>query len=341
MISNDPLKKSLRRLLISRGIMTLVVIILFVYFANPPGYPIDPVPVVLVITGLVLINTYPTRLFFLSKRLEKHRARALQEDLRVLAAEQPAPDEMALSVPTTIQYGFSWDYALFITGISIVVAMIGLLVLALVLTTSTNLPGGWSGFSILAGILVGVVLLVLVFRYFALRSRLLFITSVSIVAAMIGLLVLALVLTTSTDLPGGRSEFSILAGILVGVVLLVLVFRYFALRSRLNSQVYVDQWGITATYSQRTTHVDWSTARLFAVNTVKKARRPKVYELASSETVVRWFWIPREMRFTYPLRPAVTQEQHDRQMQALLAFVAAKTHLPLCDIGEPVARWYM
>jgi len=77
------------------------------------------------------------------------------------------------------------------------------------------------------------------------------------------------------------------------------------------------------------------------VNAVKKPRRPKIYELANSESVVRWFWIPCDVFILYPLRPAVTQEQHDQQTRAVLAYVAAKTHLPLCDIGEPVARWYL
>jgi hypothetical protein len=43
----------------------------------------------------------------------------------------------------------------------------------------------------------------------------------------------------------------------------------------------------------------------------------------------------------YPLRPTLPYEEYNQQMQALIQFVAAKTRLPLYDISEPSARWYM
>ena len=283
MIRDDPVKKAFRRLYLSAGIMALGVIILisFLYFVRPPGYPIDPFPIVVIlIVPLLLLSASLALLRYFLNRIEKRRTRALREDRPVLAAEQPAPDEMALPEPTTFQFGLSRSYFLFLAS----------------------------------GMIVGGIIVLLAFR---------------------------IALTTSMALLGGWLVFNILAGVVLVVMLLMLVFLYFSLKSRMNCQVYVDQWGITTTFNKRTTHVDWHSARLFALNTVKKPRRPKIYELASSETVVRWFWIPRDVFFLYPLRPAVSQEQHDHQTRALLAYVAAKTHLPLCDIGEPVARWYM
>ena len=283
MIRNDPVKKALRRLYLSAGIMALGVIILisFLYVVRPLEFPIDLFPIVIfLIADLLLLFVALAVVRYSLKRVEKRRTRALREDRPVLVAEQPVPDEMALPEPTTFQFGLSRSYFLFLASGMIVGGIIVLLAFGIALSTSMALLGGWL-------------------------------------------------------------VFNILAGVVLVVMLLMLVFLYFSLKSRMNCQVYVDQWGITTTFNKRTTHVDWDSARLFALNTVKKPRRPKIYELANSETVVRWYWIPRNVLFLYPLRPAVPQEQHDHQARTLLAYVAAKTHLPLCDIGEPVARWYM
>jgi cell division protein FtsW (lipid II flippase) len=136
--------------------------------------------------------------------------------------------------------------------------------------------------------------------------------------------------------------------IIVGIVLVIFLLAAlmiaaasFLVRRLIRYRVDVNEQGITFNYTILKSHIDWSAASLFTVNAVKKAKRPKMYELSNSDIIVRWIWVPRDVYFFYPFKPELPYEQYDQQMQALLEFVAAKTHLPLYDISEPVARWYM
>jgi len=133
----------------------------------------------------------------------------------------------------------------------------------------------------------------------------------------------------------------IVLAILVAVLILMLAILFFILRKQMRYQVHVDEQGISVSYSKITTRVDWNTARLFTVNAVKKPRRPRVYELANEDTLVRWMWVQRDITPLFIFRPTIPQEEFDRQMQGLLEVVAGKTHLPLYDISEPRAKWWM
>jgi len=133
----------------------------------------------------------------------------------------------------------------------------------------------------------------------------------------------------------------IVLAILVAVLILLLAILFFILRRRMRYQVHVDEQGISVSYSKITTRVDWNTARLFTVNAVKKPRRPRFYELANEDTLVRWMWVQRDITPLFIFRPTIPQEEFDRQMQGLLEVVAGKTHLSLYDISEPRAKWWM
>jgi len=135
--------------------------------------------------------------------------------------------------------------------------------------------------------------------------------------------------------------FSIIIGIFLVTFLFMLGTLSFSLRSRMFYQVDVNEQGITVRHNKITTHMDWNAASLFAVNAVKKPRRPRVYELSNSDTIARWIWIPPNITFFYPLRPTLPFGEYNEQMRALADFVAAKTHLPLYDISEPTVKWYM
>jgi hypothetical protein len=133
----------------------------------------------------------------------------------------------------------------------------------------------------------------------------------------------------------------IVLAISIAVLILLLAILFFILRKQMRYQVHVDEQGISVSYGKITTRVDWNTARLFTVNAVKKPRRPRVYELANEDTLVRWMWVQRDITPLYIFRPTIPQEEFDRQMQGLLEVVAGKTHLPLYDISEPRAKWWM
>ena len=64
------------------------------------------------------------------------------------------------------------------------------------------------------------------------------------------------------------------------------------------------------------------------MNDTKKPKRPKVYELATRETVARWMWLPPGMAFFYALRSTLPLEEYKQKMQTVLQLIEAKTHLP-------------
>ena len=133
----------------------------------------------------------------------------------------------------------------------------------------------------------------------------------------------------------------IVLAIIVAVLILLLAILFFILRRQMRYQIHVDEQGISVSFNKITTRVDWNTARLFTVNAVKKPRRPRIYELANEDTLVRWMWVQRDITPLNIFRPTIPQEEFDRQMQGLLEVVAGKTHLPLYDISEPRAKWWM
>lgn len=132
----------------------------------------------------------------------------------------------------------------------------------------------------------------------------------------------------------------ILAGVVAVLIVFVTIF-YLILRKQIYYRLQVDEQGIQVTYNRITTRVNWNEARLFTVNAVKKPRRPKTYELISQDTLVHWMWIPRNVSPLIMFHPTIPQEEYDRQMQGLLEVVAGRTHLPLYDISQSKAAWYM
>src|SRR5262249_36848797 len=64
-----------------------------------------------------------------------------------------------------------------------------------------------------------------------------------------------------------------------------------------------------------------------------KYPHPIVYELSSAHDVVRWAWMRQNnRRVIFFAQPTVSAEEYERQMQALLSLIAAKTGLPLYDL---------
>jgi hypothetical protein len=76
--------------------------------------------------------------------------------------------------------------------------------------------------------------------------------------------------------------------------------------------------------------VPWEEARLFAITRGRHATLS--YELASSQASVPWVWVRRGTFSARLFEPTIPQYEYDRQMEALLALVAAKTGLPLYDL---------
>jgi hypothetical protein len=76
--------------------------------------------------------------------------------------------------------------------------------------------------------------------------------------------------------------------------------------------------------------VPWEEARLFAI--LRSRRGTVSYELASAQASVAWDWVrPGSGRARF-FAPTVPHDEYDRQMEALLVLVVAKTGLPLYDL---------
>ena len=102
----------------------------------------------------------------------------------------------------------------------------------------------------------------------------------------------------------------------------------------------VDEHGISVRVGfGRTHYVEWNEAKLFAVSAFYKLgytlntdmrRFPEFYEVSSANDVVRWRWI-RLWNFI-AIEPTLPMAEYDRQMQAMLSLIAAKTGLTLYDV---------
>lgn len=106
-------------------------------------------------------------------------------------------------------------------------------------------------------------------------------------------------------------------------------------------QVEANEYGLIVLFNGHVTIINWQEAQLFAVSGINKPRRPMMYELSNPEIVARWMWLPRNMHPFYPLEPELPYEEYNRKMQALLEYIAAKTHLPLYDLTESTTKWYL
>ncbi|HVB73391.1 MAG TPA: hypothetical protein VNE38_07510 [Ktedonobacteraceae bacterium] len=83
---------------------------------------------------------------------------------------------------------------------------------------------------------------------------------------------------------------------------------------------------------------EWSKACLFICYRLPTLiGKPPViyYELSSQTSRITWIEIVNVRSIFVPWRPALPDEQYQRQMRALTALVTEKTGLPLYDLSEP------
>ena len=142
----------------------------------------------------------------------------------------------------------------------------------------------------------------------------------------------------SLTLPALAIKLAIaLVTFLIFTAIMYLMF-FLILRSRMQYGLEVNEHGLSVISGKIRTSVKWSDARLFAVNDPKKPKRAKVYELATPDRVVRWMCLAPGSTFFSNWKPTLPLEEYHREMQAVLQVIAAKTHLPLYDIGPSKAR---
>jgi hypothetical protein len=119
---------------------------------------------------------------------------------------------------------------------------------------------------------------------------------------------------------------------LAASLLLMLVFTirgFLAYYQRIEIQAE----GLTVKSGFRCQTIRWDEVRLFAIDgATVPSERPSSYELSSTTTIVRWHLQSNASPF-YHLTPPFGE--YNRQMAALLSFIAAKTRLPLYDLRQP------
>lgn len=105
------------------------------------------------------------------------------------------------------------------------------------------------------------------------------------------------------------------------------------------TQIEVTETSLRVIGYPRVRHfVQWETAQLFAILPVglvgSQSQLPVAYELSSADEIVRWTRVRRNRPFSLLLfcKPTNSFEEYDRQMDSLLAHIAAKTGLPLYDL---------
>ena len=109
----------------------------------------------------------------------------------------------------------------------------------------------------------------------------------------------------------------------------------FALRSP-GQEITVTEDGMIVHDNHQVHFVKWQEARLFAMyNTLgaQKSGAAVTYELSSARDIVRWTWVLRKT-YWVGLEPTISHDEYNRQMQALLSFVVARTGLPLYDLRK-------
>ncbi len=122
----------------------------------------------------------------------------------------------------------------------------------------------------------------------------------------------------------------ILGGAMVAL-LVALVLIFFLMRRQLIFTIIVDERGLSSTYQGITSSITWSDARLFAVLNPEKPSMMRFYELSNEHTVVRWVNMPARLLFRRG--ETMVYIEYRRNVQALLAFIVARTGLPLYDLS--------
>ncbi len=142
--------------------------------------------------------------------------------------------------------------------------------------------------------------------------------------------------------PLTRNHFSSGLFIVIGLALalfFIMMGVAFAMISRqLSQQLDITEDGLTSRYMGTVSSIRWGEATLFATYAAFGAQKSKVvstYELSGANSMVKWTWYKYKGKNSFmSIRPTIPIDEYNRQMQALLSFVTARTGLPLYDLRK-------
>ena len=125
---------------------------------------------------------------------------------------------------------------------------------------------------------------------------------------------------------------------IVAVIILAGLFAIF-LSPVGRLQITVTEGGLISNTGMKII-MPWYEARLFAMYGTfgkQKSGAAITYELSSARWLVRWTWLLRRT-LSPGLEPVIPHDEYNRQMQALLSFIVARTGQPLYDLREDLPR---
>lgn len=109
--------------------------------------------------------------------------------------------------------------------------------------------------------------------------------------------------------------------------------------TRVRQQITLTEDGLMQVgLSSKVRSIPWSEARLFAILGIygaKKYPSPALFELSSSNEIIRWNWIRKNsMNVWYFADSRVDPAEYERQMHGVFSIITAKTGLPLYDLRK-------
>lgn len=146
---------------------------------------------------------------------------------------------------------------------------------------------------------------------------------------------LLLTFTSGLDSPGNLNTtftitlYALILGITIGFAILISVVLIWTG----HQQITATEEELTVRQGTRIYHTSWREARLFAITrSVKRTGPPTFYELSGAATFTLLIRLRQGTLFPPNFKPALPFDEYDRQMDALLSLIAAKTGLPLYDL---------
>jgi len=121
----------------------------------------------------------------------------------------------------------------------------------------------------------------------------------------------------------------------------VIIFPIFLYYVFWQSTIKITERGLRKNVLKAEKTTEWSNAFLFLCYRLPGLIGKKnviYYELSSQTTRITWMWVTDARSIFVPWRPALPDEQYQRQMRVLTALVEEKTGLPLYDLSEPWLR---
>ena len=132
------------------------------------------------------------------------------------------------------------------------------------------------------------------------------------------------------------SGFFIVIGLFLAFFLIMTGVAFAMISRQLSQQLDITEDGLTSRYMGIVSSIRWDEATLFATYAAFGAQKSKAvstYELSGTNSMVKWTWYKYKGRNSFmSIRPTNPIDEYNRQMQALLSLVVARTGLPLYDL---------